>query len=124
MKKRWRFWVTDFDDNATYVDADGGPDGDAPEAEFIGTGHEAISDGDRGCAEKYCCCGCRWHIEDFHHCTTVAERDECVCSQHKGWICMPPESERAHSGWSEHGMCEMWTAKQHNGLMSRPATKD
>ena len=67
-----------------------------------------------GCAEKYCCCGCRWHIEDFHHCTTVAESGGCVCSQHKGWICMSPESERAHSGWGEHGMCEMWTVKQPN----------
>ena len=45
--KRWRFWVTDFDDNVTYVDVDGGPDGDEQEAEFIGTGHAAISEGDR-----------------------------------------------------------------------------
>lgn len=49
-RKRWRFWVTDWDDNTTYVDAHGGPDGDEPEAEFIGTGHEAISEGDRRAA--------------------------------------------------------------------------
>ncbi len=45
--KRWRFWVTDWDDNVTYVDANGGPDGDEPDAEFIGTGHDAIAEGDR-----------------------------------------------------------------------------
>lgn len=65
-------------------------------------------------AERYkgrCCCTCQWHIEDFHHCTTAMERraveEKCVCSDHKGWICMPPElGGRAHSGWSGHGMCE------------------
>ena len=45
--KFWRFWVTDWGDNVTYIDADGGPDGDKPEAEFIGTGQEAIAEGDR-----------------------------------------------------------------------------
>ncbi len=45
--KRWRFWVTDFDDNVTCIDADGGPDGDDPSAEFVGAGHDAISEGDR-----------------------------------------------------------------------------
>lgn len=63
---------------------------------------------------EHCCCGCRWHIADYHHCTTVENRTGCVCSQQKGWICMDPESERAHSGWSEHGMCEMWMPKKHN----------
>lgn len=63
----------------------------------------------------HCCCGCRWHIEDFHHCTTVKERDHCVCSEHKCWICLAPEMDGfAYSGWSEHGMCEMWMPKQHN----------
>jgi len=57
-----------------------------------------------------CCCNCRWHVEDFHHCTTVPDRKGCVCSEHKGWICMA-EGDRAHSGWSEHGMCEMHEAK-------------
>ena len=56
-----------------------------------------------------CCCTCRHHIRDFHHCTTVQSRpqDKCVCSQPKGWICMPPELEAAFSGWTEHGLCEM-----------------
>jgi hypothetical protein len=31
----------------------------------------------------------------------------CVCGIAKGWICAPPESDRAHSGWTEHGICEM-----------------
>jgi hypothetical protein len=58
-----------------------------------------------------CCCTCRWHIEDFHHCTTIdrskfADKD-CVCSLHKGWICFPLAEGRAHSGWTEHGICEM-----------------
>jgi hypothetical protein len=61
-----------------------------------------------------CCCNCRWHVEDFHHCTTARDLREqtkkCVCGEHKGWICMAPE-DRAHSGWSEHGMCEMHEAK-------------
>lgn len=58
-----------------------------------------------------CCCNCRWHIEDFHHCTTVEDRGgKCVCSEPKGWICMSPEGH-AHSGWTEHGMCEMHEPK-------------
>ena len=53
-----------------------------------------------------CCCTCRYHHEDFHHCTTTKDRgNRCVCSDHKGWICMG--LERAHSGWSAHGMCEL-----------------
>ena len=59
-----------------------------------------------------CCCGCRYHVEDFHHCTTVKETPNCVCSDHKGWICMPPDFHGAHSGWSEHGLCELWTPKE------------
>lgn len=62
-----------------------------------------------------CCCNCKYHIKDFHHCTTVKERTECVCSNHKGWICMPPETEKAFSGWAEHGMCEM-----HRRIISEP----
>ena len=45
--KRWRFWVTDFEDNVTYVDADGGPDGDKQQSEFGGDGHAAITECDR-----------------------------------------------------------------------------
>lgn len=46
-KKRWRFYVEDFDDNTEYLDADGGPDGEEPEAEFVGTSEEAMAEGDR-----------------------------------------------------------------------------
>ena len=71
--------------------------------------------------EKYngaCCCNCSNHIEDFHHCTTKKDKvsNECVCSEHKGWICfLPPLDDkgvgRAYSGWSEHGMCELHNFK-------------
>lgn len=26
----------------------------------------------------------------------------------RGYVCDPPELEGVFSGWSEHGMCEMW----------------
>lgn len=55
-----------------------------------------------------CCCNCKFHVEDFHHCTTTGQVDgQCVCSFHKGWICMPPEMDRVYSDWGDHGMCEM-----------------
>lgn len=70
----------------------------------------------------HCCCNCKYHIEDFYHCTTVTRDeklrlsdDNCVCNIHKGWICMPQHLEgigRAHSGWEEHGMCEMHELKE------------
>lgn len=70
--------------------------------------------GDCQLAERaMCCCTCKNHIRDFHHCTTVQMRPmgKCVCSQPKGWICMPPEFDgAAYSGWTEHGICEMWAA--------------
>lgn len=68
------------------------------------------------CKEQFdnsCCCNCANHLEDFHHCaTTSRDENECVCSNHKGWVCCPPmESDGkkiVYSGWSEHGMCELW----------------
>lgn len=67
-------------------------------------------------AYKACCCTCRWHHADFHHCCTARElRQEkrgCVCGVQKGWICAPPESERMYSGWPEHGICEMQAKKE------------
>lgn len=45
--KRWRFMVTGWDDHAVYVDADGGPNGDEPAAEFIGNFRQAQAEGDR-----------------------------------------------------------------------------
>lgn len=47
--KRWRFMVEDWGDESVYVDAEGGPDGDEPEAEFVGTSHQAMQEGDRRC---------------------------------------------------------------------------
>jgi len=66
-----------------------------------------------------CCCNCAWHIEDFHHCTTALElrkeKHGCVCSEHKGWICMTSEFEGvAHSGWTEHSLCECHEFKAAN----------
>ena len=73
-----------------------------------------------GNASGACCCNCRYHKEDFHHCTTMdrvahaVENDVpapvgCVCSLHKGWLCtgMVGEGGGIHSGWSDHGMCEI-----------------
>ena len=65
-----------------------------------------------------CCCNCENHYEDFYHCTTEPRPEGvegCVCSTHKGWICMASidgEKPRAHSGWGEHGMYEMHQYKQ------------
>ena len=65
-----------------------------------------------GIGKGRCCCNCRFRLTDNHHCTTspdlVAELGRCVCSLPKGFICAPPEFDgRVHSGWSEHGLCEM-----------------
>lgn len=71
-----------------------------------------------------CCCSCRYHLEDFHHCTTMLDRPTpgfCVCNQHKGWICSVEANYNGHyhSGWSEHGLCEMWTKNIDLRLTSR-----
>ena len=65
-----------------------------------------------------CCCNCKNHLEDFHHCTTLPKPEGvegCVCSTHKGWICRmgfdDSNDVRYHSGWAEHGMCEMHTPR-------------
>lgn len=59
-----------------------------------------------------CCCNCRFHLRDHHHCTTAGDdikpaANDCKCSVPKGWVCAPPEFPVVYSGWSEHGMCEM-----------------
>lgn len=65
---------------------------------------------------KSCCCTCASRLTDYHHCTTSPElRKEvggCVCDIVKGFICMAPELNRQYSGWSEHGMCEMWSKRK------------
>ena len=55
-----------------------------------------------------CCCTCQHHLQDFHHCCTTPEHTGCVCRQPKGWVCLAPEYPGVHSGWSAHGLCEMW----------------
>lgn len=66
-----------------------------------------------------CCCNCENHLEDFYHCTTLPRpntTEGCVCGVHKGWICRMGDEDsgkvRFHSGWSEHGMCEMHILKR------------
>lgn len=70
-----------------------------------------------------CCCRCKWHHEDFYHCTTAMDlRKEiekfvggsrCICSMHKGWICMAPGMGRFYSDWPEHSIgCEMYEEKK------------
>lgn len=66
---------------------------------------------------RQCCCNCKHHLQDFHHCTTAWDMREshggCVCSVPKGWICYG--TGRAHSGWPEHSIgCEMYSpVKKH-----------
>lgn len=54
-----------------------------------------------------CCCSCRYHLHDMSHPHTDGER----ISHPRGWVCAPPEWPGVHSGWTEHGLCEMWSAK-------------
>ena len=58
-----------------------------------------------------CCCNCANHFKDFHHpCTT----GESIMKQ-RGWICFIDSDEDPcimFSGWSEHGMCELWRQKK------------
>ena len=76
---------------------------------------------DLGNTQGRCCCNCKYHVEDFWACVTidriayaiehdVAAPKGCVCSLHKGWICTG--TGRAHSGWKEHGMCEVHEWRQ------------
>ena len=64
-----------------------------------------------------CCCNCQHHLQDFYHCTTDWQRhiseQRCICNEPKGWICASEAVENGHyhSGWTEHGMCEMWTKR-------------
>jgi hypothetical protein len=47
--RRWRFHVLSFDDVGATLDADGGPEGDCEEAEFVGTSMDAMLEADRRC---------------------------------------------------------------------------
>lgn len=55
-----------------------------------------------------CCCNCRNRIDDYSHELT----DGRPCTEPRGWVCVGMvgmDDGGAHSGWSEHGMCELWT---------------
>lgn len=59
-----------------------------------------------------CCCQCKWHIADQSH----PETDGGHLTHQRGWICIGPAMTEAEpwgcSGWSEHGLCEMFTQRQ------------
>lgn len=67
-----------------------------------------------------CCCNCKHHWQDFHHCHTAPvlrdAEEKCVCSVPKGYACvvfkvMEPKNGAIHSGWPEHSIgCEMYSA--------------
>ena len=67
---------------------------------------------ERECRKKRwngCCCICQYHYPDHSHPWTDGMR---IIHQ-RGWICgMPDCKNRMHSGWFEHGMCEMFTEKE------------
>lgn len=58
-----------------------------------------------------CCCNCLYHIPDMGHPGT----DGKSISTQRGWTCTVglftelSQNPYIHSGWSEHGGCEMWT---------------
>jgi len=55
-----------------------------------------------------CCCNCANHFEDRHHpCTT----GESITKQ-RGWVCFVDDECVMFSGWSEHGMCELWKQRK------------
>lgn len=51
-----------------------------------------------------CCCVCRFHVPDHSHPST----DGGKFANQRGWVCLAPEFPHVHSGWPEHGMCEMF----------------
>lgn len=67
-----------------------------------------------------CCCNCRYHAQDFHHCITSPELREqkggCVCGVPKGWVCTfgsEDNHNKVHSNWPEHSVgCELYMAIQ------------
>jgi hypothetical protein len=59
-----------------------------------------------------CCCTCYNHRKDYHHPYTTGGS----ILEQRGWVCyLPIGKEEEHllfSGWSEHGMCELWNPKE------------
>lgn len=67
-----------------------------------------------------CCCTCKHRATDYEHCTTTKlDRvigSDCFCSIPKGFVCtvgfhIDPINGKVHSGWSEHGLCELHEEK-------------
>lgn len=54
--------------------------------------------------EPWCCHNCRWLAVDYSHPITDGGR----CVDRRGFVCLDPEGDGVHSGWTEHGMCEQW----------------
>ncbi len=59
-----------------------------------------------------CCCTCRHRLTDYSHPCT----DGKSVVEARGFICAAPElfdgSSGAHSGWTEHGICECHEKKK------------
>jgi hypothetical protein len=72
-----------------------------------------------------CCCTCKHRLTDYHHCVTTGQCGDksgfkpgeethlnCICSRPRGYVCAADILKgMVHSGWSEHGMCEMHEEK-------------
>lgn len=58
-----------------------------------------------------CCCTCKHHLKDFSHPCTDGGR----VTVQRGWVCANPElfdgARYVHSGWTEHGICEVHTTE-------------
>lgn len=71
-----------------------------------------------------CCCNCLYRLTDYEHCTTnptLRGEGGCICNVPKGFICAPPEFDgRVHSGWHEHGLCEMHDYRTHPDATTGP----
>lgn len=59
---------------------------------------------DRATPHGDCCCNCKYLVADYSHPWT----DGQPVTEQRGWICIGLLDEgMAHSGWGEHGMCEL-----------------
>jgi hypothetical protein len=58
-------------------------------------------------ADTPCCCTCVSHVADTSHPLTDGGR---VIHQ-RGWVCLAPEFDGVFSGWTAHGLCEMWQSR-------------
>lgn len=69
------------------------------------------------CLEEWqgCCCQCRWRLTDYSHPLTDGKN----MLEKRGYICIAftqmEATDLAHSGWCEHGMCELFMALPESG---------